>query len=118
MRSKSVRISDHTNPASIDESATLEEAKQVFKTFSEENQKHFDDMVKEEITTRAVAEKLGNKNFLHEHGKEHRFAIMRAIAHLRKLGSSLIHRSKADKFLPLTNWTEIPNEKPKCHMFF
>lgn len=83
----------------IDESATLEEAKAVFKTFSEENQKHFDDMVKEEITTRAVAEKLGQKNFLHEHGKEHRFAIMKAIAHLRKLGSSLVHRSTADKYV-------------------
>ena len=83
----------------IDESTTLEEAKAVFKTLSKEQQKHFDDMVKEEITTRAVAEKLGNKNFLHEHGKEHRFAIMRAIAHLRKLGSSLVHRSEADKYV-------------------
>lgn len=83
----------------IDESATLEEAKAVFKTFSKEQQKHFDDMVKEEIVTRAVAEKLGQKNFLHEHGKEHRFAIMRAIAHLQKLGSSLVHRSAADKYV-------------------
>ncbi len=83
----------------IDESATLEEAKKVFQTFTEEQQSYFNDVVTEEITARAVAEKLGQKKFLHEHGKEHRFAIMRAIAHLRKLGASLTQRSDADKYL-------------------
>lgn len=42
---------------------------------------------------------LGNKNFLETYGKEHRFAIMRAIAHLRKLSASLTQRSDADKYL-------------------